>query len=187
MAGIFLTSGYVNNPESSYHSEFLFKDEHLAKSVLALLHSEDFDAKLITRKGSYVVYLTSGESICDLLTLLGAHTAVMHMQNVRVQKDLYNNVNRRLNFDAANINKASSAAFKQMQNVFLIERAGQYPLLSNELKDAAEVRMDNPGASLSELAELLPDVTKSGMNHRFRKLEKIARSIEEEQLIGKVD
>lgn len=178
LRGLFLTCGSVNNPEKAYHLEMVFLSEQMAQKVCRLLQDMQIDGKLIQRKKYYVVYLKDGSMIVDFLNIIGAPLALMQMENIRILKDVRNGVNRRVNCEAANINKTVSASRKQIEDILLIEKVMGVQKLPENLRKMAELRLEEPEASLQELGEMLnPPVTKSGVNHRLRKLSQIAADL----------
>ncbi|MGI6154213.1 MAG: DNA-binding protein WhiA [Christensenellaceae bacterium] len=180
LRGAFLGCGTVSDPKKNYHLEFVLRSERIADKVLQLLAFFKVSAKKVLRKQSFVVYLSEGDSIVSLLALIGAHTSILNFENVRILKEMRNNVNRAVNCETANINKTVNAALKQIENIRIIGRHMDMKYLSPALREAAELRISNPEATLQELCEL-SGTTKSGMNHRFRKLNQIAESFAHEK------
>ncbi len=175
LKGLFLTCGSVNDPNKAYHLELVFSNETYAKDVRAILVDMELEAKIIERKKYYVVYIKDGQQIVDFLNIIGAPLSLMDMENIRILKDVRNGVNRQVNCEAANIKKTVNAARKQIEDIELIERTIGLKSLPDGLMEMAELRLSEPDATLSELGEMLdPPVTKSGVNHRLRKISKIA-------------
>ena len=133
------------------------------------------DAKIVERKKHYVVYLKEGAQIVDMLNVMGAHVALMNLENVRILKEMRNSVNRKVNCETANISKTVNAAVRQVEDIQLIvEKQGMSSLPEN-LQEIARVRMENPDMPLKELGALLtPPIGKSGVNHRLRRIGEIA-------------
>lgn len=182
LRGAFLTSGSVNNPEKSYHFEISCEQEELAKDIQEIMRFFDLDGKIVLRKKNYVVYLKEGSMIVDALNVMEAHLSLMNMENVRVLKDVRNRTNRRVNCDLANINKTVTAARKQLEDIRYIEQKKGFRDLSEGLRQVAELRLQEPEISLKELGEMLqPTVSKSGVNHRLRKLSEIADALRNEE------
>lgn len=178
LRGIFLTSGSVNNPAKSYHFEIACENKSMALEVQALMQTFELDAKIVERKKYYVVYLKEGAMIADVLNVMEAHRALLDMENVRIWKDVRNQTNRKVNCDLANINKTLSAAQRQIEDIRYIEQKKGFGSLSPALQQVAELRLQEPEISLKELGELLdPPVSKSGVNHRLRKLSEIAEEL----------
>lgn len=180
--GAFLSSGSVSDPQKSYHFEIVCQTETQANQLVELLESFGIDAKIVWRKGTYVVYLKEGSGIVDTLNIMGAHVSLMELENIRILKDMRNNVNRQVNCETANINKTVSASVKQIEDIKLIEQTVGLNKLPLGLHEIAAARIDNPDISLKELGELLnPPIGKSGVNHRLRKLADIAKDIRDQQ------
>jgi DNA-binding protein WhiA len=178
LRGAFLGGGSISNPEKTYHMEFVANTIEQADELVKLIGSFDLHAKIIQRKNSYVVYLKEGEQIVDLLNIIGAHSALLDLENVRVYKEVRNNVNRLVNCETANLNKTVDAAFRQMEAIRFIQKKVGLRKLPPNLRDIAEVRINNPDITLKEIGEMLdPPIGKSGVNHRLRKIEKIAEEL----------
>lgn len=179
--GAFLTSGSVNNPEKAYHFEIVCFDKKSSDVVKNVINSFDIDSKVVIRKKYYVVYIKEGSMIVDILSVMEAHVSLMHMENVRILKEVRNSINRQVNCDYANINKTVNAAQKQLDDIKYIEQTKGFESLSDSLREMAELRLAEPEASLKELGEMLnPPVGKSGVNHRLRKLSSIANDMRDE-------
>ena len=178
--GAFLSAGSVSDPEKAYHLEFVVDQPSYGSNLMALINHFDMDAKMIPRKDQYVVYLKEGEQIVDLLNIMGAHVALMKMENVRILKDMRNNVNRKVNCETANLNKTIAASVKQQEDIELIWRTVGLESLPGPLEEIARARVAFPDASLKELGKQMhPPVGKSGVNHRLRKISEMAESIRE--------
>lgn len=180
LRGAFLGSGYASNPNQSYHMEIVVRGERLATELSELLSGYGIHAKCIYRKGSYVVYLKGSEGIADFFGLIGASASVLDYQNVRILKEIRNNTNRAVNCDSANLNKAVEAALRQARAIDVLEREVGLESLPPSLYEAAGLRRKFPEATLNELAELT-GVGKSGLYHRFSKIEALAKEIEIER------
>ena len=173
--GAFLLSGSMSNPKKSYHLEFVTEDIHKARQLQEVICAFSIEAKIIRRKRNYVVYIKEGSQIVDLLNVMEAHVALMKLENVRILKEMRNQVNRQVNCEAANINKTVTAASKQIDDIIYIRDNVGFGNLAEGLREIAKLRLDNPDASLKELGTmLLPPIGKSGVNHRLRKLSMIA-------------
>ncbi len=178
--GAFLSIGSVSMPEKGYHLEFVCPSEEKAKQLQEMIQSFDIEAKIILRKKYYVVYMKEGKAIVDLLNVMGAHKALMELENLRILKEVRNSVNRRVNCEAANINKTVNAATRQKEDILFLKEHYGLENLPKNLRQMAEVRMEYPEAPLKELGELLdPPVGKSGVNHRLRKLSEMADKLRE--------
>jgi cell division protein WhiA len=179
--GAFLGGGSISNPEKTYHLEFVTHNLEYAEQLSKVINSYSLSSKVIQRKGSYVVYIKEGEQIIDLLNIIGAHTSLLELENVRIMKEMRNNVNRLVNCETANLSKTVNAAVRQVESIRLIQNELGLQRLPKNLRDIAELRLSFPDESLKELGELLePPVGKSGVNHRLRKIEKIAEELRRE-------
>lgn len=175
LRGAFLGGGSVSDPEKAYHLEFVANTKEYGTSLCQLIQSFNLHSKLIERKKNYVVYIKEGEHIVDLLNLIGAHTALLNLENIRIYKDMRNNINRLVNCETANLSKTINASVRQIKKIEYIRDQIGFDKLPPSLKEIAEIRLNHPHASLRELGEMLdPPIGKSGVNHRLRKLEKIA-------------
>ena len=184
--GAFLASGSISDPEKGYHFEIVNQCEQKARHLQSIICSFDIDAKIVVRKKSYVVYVKEGAQIVDMLAIMEANVALMNLENIRILKEMRNSVNRKVNCETANINKTVNAAVKQIEDIRLIEKKMGFHNLSNGLSEIAELRLQYPEATLKELGRMLnPQVGKSGVNHRLRKLSEIADELRmnEEELL----
>ena len=173
--GAFLASGSISDPEKGYHFEIVCPDERKAGQLQELIRSFGIDAKVVVRKKSHVVYVKEGAQIVYILAVMEANMALMNLENIRILKEMRNTVNRKVNCEMANINKTVSAAVKQIEDIKLIEEKKGFQSLNDGLAEIAELRLQYPEATLKELGMMLnPQVGKSGVNHRLRKLSAIA-------------
>lgn len=178
--GAFLASGSISDPRKGYHFEIVCSQERKAQQLQDIIRSFQIDAKIVQRKKSYVVYAKEGDQIVDMLALMEANVALMNLENIRILKEMRNTVNRKVNCETANINKTVSAAVKQVEDIKLIARTTGFQNLNEGLAEIAELRLQYPEATLKELGIMLnPQVGKSGVNHRLRKLSKIADDLRE--------
>ncbi|MCM1179525.1 MAG: DNA-binding protein WhiA [Clostridium sp.] len=179
--GMFLAAGSVNDPKKAYHFEIVVRNLDMAQAVKELINSFQLEAKVVKRKKYYVVYLKEGSMIVDILNIMEAYVSLMDMENIRILKDMRNDINRRVNCEAANIKKTVSAARKQIEDIEYIEKTRGLKYLNASLRELAELRLEEPDANLAELGEMLnPPVSKSGVNHRLRKISSIADSLRED-------
>ncbi|MGL5677507.1 MAG: DNA-binding protein WhiA [Cellulosilyticaceae bacterium] len=182
LRGAFLGGGSVSDPEKGYHLEFVTQHEDHAKFLQEIMQSLEMDAKIVTRKAHYVVYLKEGSQIVDLLNVMGAHLALMELENIRIVKEVRNNVNRLVNCETANLKKTVSAAVRQVQDIEYIRDTQGLSSLPENLEQIARYRLEYSSATLKELGELLdPPVGKSGVNHRLKKLSEIANQMREQR------
>ncbi|MDR2649585.1 MAG: DNA-binding protein WhiA [Clostridiales bacterium] len=176
--GAFLSSGSLSDPEKAYHLEFVYADREKSAYLASIISSFGLKAKVIERKGHYIVYLKEGENIVDLLNIMGAHLSLMDLENLRIVKDMRNNVNRQVNCETANLTKTVRASVKQIEDINTIARIKGLGYLSDQLEEVAEIRLIYEAASLKELGAMLsPPVGKSGVNHRLRKISEIAENL----------
>ncbi|MEG6615117.1 DNA-binding protein WhiA [Peptococcaceae bacterium 1198_IL3148] len=178
LRGVFLGGGSISNPEGNYHLEIITNDAQHAEEICHVMKKTNLGAKISVRKNWYVVYLKESEQIVECLNNMGAHEALLEFENIRIYKDMRNQVNRLVNCETANLNKTVNAAVRQLENIKYIHNKIGFSKLSPALKETAELRLSNPDISLKELGELMnPPVGKSGVNHRMRKLEDIANKL----------
>ncbi len=180
--GAFLAAGSISDPSKTYHFEIVTAQKEKAEHLMNMMQSFDVDAKIILRKKNYVVYVKEGSQIVDLLNIMEAHIALMNLENVRILKEMRNSINRKVNCEAANINKTVVAATKQIEDILYIRDTIGLSELSEGLEEVARLRIEQPDASLKELGTLLnPTLGKSGVNHRLRRISKIADSLREQK------
>ncbi|MBE5966286.1 MAG: DNA-binding protein WhiA [Lachnospiraceae bacterium] len=178
--GAFLVSGSMSNPKKAYHLEIVIPDQSKAEQLQKIIQTFSIDAKIVTRKKSFVVYIKEGSQIVDLLNVMEAHVALMDLENVRILKEVRNQVNRQVNCEAANISKTVAASAKQIEDIVYIRDTIGFSELAEGLEEIARLRIQHPEASLKELGTMLtPSIGKSGVNHRLRKLSMIADHIRE--------
>lgn len=179
---MFLCTGFMNDPKKRYHLEFRCFSQPQADQLREVLGEQGIHAGLTLRKKYFVVYLKDSEDIVRLLQLMGASVSLMAMENVRIYKEVRNNVNRRVNCETANIGKTVESAARQLEDIRLLRDKGILQELPAQIREAAALREEYPGASLSELGELAdPPVGRSGMNHRMRKIASLAQKVQKMQ------
>ncbi len=177
LRGAFLAGGSVTSPRKSYHLELITGHYSVSREVEALLGEMGFRPGRLSRSGNYVLYFKHSEAIEDLLTLLGAHQAAMELMNAKVEKEVRNGVNRRLNCDEANLEKTVNAAQEQLAAIRRLRDTGRWESLSPKLREAAELREEYPELNFSQLGALAePPVTKSTLSYRMKKLLELAGS-----------
>lgn len=179
LRGAFVAAGSVNDPDShSYHLEILAHSTALALGIERLLASHGIESKMIERKKGVIVYLKEGDRIVEFLGLIGAGQALLHFEDVRIVKGMRNQVNRLINCETANLNKTITAAVRQLDNIRLIDERVGLEQLPQKLRMVAQLRLQYPDITLQELCDALPEqVSKSGLNHRLRKLDEIAERL----------
>ncbi len=176
--GAFLGGGSISDPGKTYHMEFVTNNEDFAESLKDLINELGFNCKVVSRKNNYVVYLKESEQISDLLSIIGAHSALLSLQNTKVVKAMRNNVNRIVNCETANLSKTVNAAVRQIENIRFIQDTVGINSLPDNLQEIASIRLEYEDMTLKELGEMLdPPISKSGVNHRLRKLEEIAEDM----------
>lgn len=179
LRGTFLGGGSLSNPEKMYHLEFITNDKLFREKLVALLNSFNLNSKTIERKEYHIIYIKEGEKIVDFLNIIEAHNALLELENIRIIKEMRNNINRIVNCETANIAKTTNASLRQIQKIKKIERTIGLQSLPENLRETAEIRLKNENLTLTELGNLHnPKVGKSGVNHRLRKIEKIADRLE---------
>jgi len=178
--GAFLACGSVTDPEKAYHLEFSVSYRNLCMDICRIVREIqdcDITIKMLSRQGSYIAYVKDSEQITDLLTYMGAVVASMSVMGTKAIKQIRNTANRRANSEIANLQKTASASAAQIKAIRKLKRTGDYNLLSDELKEVAQLRYDYPELTLRELGAMLdPPISRSGVNHR---LEKIIQKAEE--------
>lgn len=180
LRGVFLASGSINDPKTSrYHMEMLLDESREAVFVQKLLNIFDMNAKILNRGKGYMVYLKEAEKISDFIKILGTNKAVMYFEDVRIYHDQKNRTNRLNNCEQANVDKVISAATVQLAHIEIIKENMGVDLLDDKTKEALMYREKYPDASFKELSEIISletgkKITKSGLNHRFRKIKDLA-------------
>ena len=177
LRGAFLAGGSVTDPLKSYHLELATSHFYVGREVPALMREAGFEPKETVRKGNYITYFKQSEHIEDLLTSIGAPLSAMEMMTAKLERDLRGSVNRRVNCDAANLDKLVAASQAQVEAIRRLEEGGVLAAQPEKLREAARLRVENPELTLAQLAQLCdPPVTKSALNHRLRKLMELARA-----------
>ena len=180
--GAFIVSGSLSDPEKYYHLEFVNQDKAAISLLRETIAHFAINMGVTLRKGAHVLYVKDGESIALLLSIMGAHKSLMEFENVRIVKDVRNNINRKVNFETANLSKTVNAAVSQEADIKYILENGESGLFSRSLTDVAKLRMQYPTASLKEIGEMLsPQISKSAVNHRLRKISAIAEKLRGEK------
>ena len=178
LRGAFFAGGSLTDPLKRYHLELTTSHLQASRELEVLLRECGYPPKGLSRNGSFITYFKQSDQIEDFLTLIGGPVAAMHIMSAKLEKDLRNSVNRRLNCDSANLDKAVEAAQEQLEAIRRLREAGVLEELPDKLQLTAALRLENPELSLSELAEEFdPPVTKSCLNHRLRKLQDLAKAL----------
>jgi len=178
LRGAFCTAGSMSDPRGGYHLEFVTASVALAKHLKDILAAFEIDAKIMGRKKHHVIYIKDGAGIVHLLNIMGAHNALLRLESLRVEKEVRNLINRKVNCETANITKTITAAARQMEDIIYIKEQGALGSLSQTLLKTAKLRLLYPDLSYQDLGVLMePPLSKSGVNHRLRKLSAISADI----------
>ena len=181
LRGAFIARGSINNPEtSSYHLEIFNLDQDHNHMLCEIMNIYSLRAKELQRRNGYIVYMKEANKIADFLRLIGANKALFKFEDARIVRDMRNSVNRIVNCETANLNKTISASVRQVENIKFIEKTVGLDYLPERLQEIAKVRLEHPEVTLQELGKLIPsgELSKSGVNHRLKKIEEIARSLQ---------
>jgi len=174
--GMFLGSGSINNPENKYHLEIILSTLSNAQNIKNILDKFEIHMKILNRKNGYSLYLKDADEISKFLAFIGANSAVLKFEEIRVIRDMKNNINRKVNCETANIKKTVNAAVKQIEAIKKLQKARKFDKLPENLKEIAILRLENPDASLIELGKMLKKpLGKSGVNHRLKQIEELGK------------
>lgn len=166
--GNFMGAGSINNPNNKYHLEIIFEKDEYANLTLNLLEQYGINSKMLEK----TLYIKDGEEISNFLALIGGNSAVLKFEEIRVFREMKNNVNRLVNCETANLNKTISASVKQIETIKRLKKSGKFNNLPEDLKEIANLRLENPDATLEQLGNMLKNpIGKSSVSHRFKKLE----------------
>jgi len=186
LRGAFLAGGSVNNPEtSSYHLEISSLYKEHTESLCELMNLFDLNSKILERKKGFITYLKEAEKITDFLIIIGANNALLKFEDIRIVRDMRNSVNRLVNCETANLNKTIGAAIRQVENIKYIDRTIGLQVLPEKLREIAGLRVSYQDVTLKELGEMVSggNISKSGINHRLRKIDEIADKLRKGQSI----
>lgn len=173
--GMYLGSGSVNNPENKYHLEVTFSNESNMELAISILEKLGIKTKKMIMKNKYYLYIKEGEEISKILALIGANKAVMKFEEIRIKREMRGKVNRLVNCKTANLNKTINASVEQIAAINKLKENGKFNKLNENLKEIAELRIENPDMSLIDLGKLLKEpVGKSGVNYRLKKIIELA-------------
>lgn len=176
--GAFLGAGSITDPNKQYHLEILFQERSNAEYVLNICKNFGVYLKVLENKNKVQLYIKDGEEISKFLALLGANRGVLSFEDVRITKEIKNNVNRLVNCETANLNKIVNASVNQVNDIKLIQKLNKFEELPEDLKEIAILRLENPDMSLKALGELLENpIGKSGVNHRLQKIHDFAEEL----------
>ncbi len=176
LRGTFLGCGTINDPNKSYSLEFVFNSYFAAEPAENVLERLGITVRYNERKDDHVLYMRDSESIVSVLSFIGGVKSLLAIENIKIYKEINNDINRAYNFDSANINRAIVSASEQIDAIEKIKSNGIYDSLPRSVREAAEVRLENPEASLGDIAAIL-EISKSAVNHRMRKLREVADSL----------
>lgn len=180
--GVFMGAGSLNNPEKEYHLSILISNEEHVNLLKEFINKYNIDFKSLNNNKTFCLYIKDGEQISRFLALVGANSAMLKFEEIRVMRETRNKVNRLVNCETANLNKTISAAVMQIEDIKYIKEKGEFNKMPENLKKIANLRLENPDASLTELAEKLDEkISKSGVNHRLKKISEIAQEIRKEE------
>lgn len=175
LRGAFLSCGSISDPTRNYHLEFVVPFYKLSHDLFKLISDAGINAKIVVRKGSYVIYIKDSESIEELLTLMGAQKATLRIMYIKIQKDMRNKINRKVNFECANIERSIKAGLEQKEAIELIKKRQGLDTLPPAYKELAVLRLENPDMSLKQLGESLSTpLSRSGVKHRLDRLIEIS-------------
>ena len=178
LRGAFFAGGSITDPQKRYHLELTTSHLQVSREIESLLVECGYPPKSLSRNGSSITYFKQSDQIEDFLTMIGAPVAAMNIMSAKLEKDLRNSVNRRLNCDSANLDKAVEAAQEQLEAIRRLQACDLLEQLPDKLQETAALRLEYPELSLSELAEEFdPPISKSCLNHRLRKLMELARKL----------
>ena len=178
LRGAYLASGSMTDPDLSYHLEIITEYKSKGRDLVRIMNFFDLKPGLMEKKNGYIVYIKGSEEISTFLNVIGAHKALLDFENVRVLKGMRNKINRLVNCETANLQKTVVASLRQVENIDIIDKAIGISNLPPDLKEIAIKRVNYPEKTLKELGEeLSPPLGKSGVNHRIRKLERMAKKI----------
>lgn len=183
LRGLFLSVGSISDPKTArYHLEFLVDKEEYADFIITLLNQFGLNSKKIKRDIKYMVYIKEAEKISDFLRIVKAMNAVLYFENIRIYRDQKNMTNRLNNCEQANVDKVIETSSKQIRDIEFLKEMGSFDLLDDKIKEMVEYRIKYPETSLIELSEIITmetghSITKSGLHHRFKKLEEMAKKI----------
>lgn len=176
--GLFMGAGSINNPENKYHLEIILANSEDLEIVKKILYELGINIKTLKTENKTSLYLKEGEEISKFLALIGANKAVMKFEDIRIQREMRGKVNRLVNCEAANLNKTINASIEQIGAIQKLKQTGKFNQLEDNLKEIANLRLENPEMSLIELGKLLKNpIGKSGVNYRLKKIVELANEI----------
>ena len=178
--GAFLGAGSITDPNKQYHLEIFFQEKNNAEYILNICKTFGVYLKILEYNNKFQLYIKDGEEISKFLALLGTNRGVLSFEDVRITKEIKNNVNRLVNCETANLNKIVNASVNQVNDIKLIQKLNKFEELPEDLKEIALIRLENPDMSLKALGELLEKtIGKSGVNHRLQRIHEFAEDLRE--------
>ncbi|MBP3800615.1 MAG: DNA-binding protein WhiA [Clostridia bacterium] len=176
--GVFLGAGSINNPENKYHLELKFGSKENSEKVKEILKEFYINFKSLNRQDKHALYIKEGEEISNFLALIGANSSVLKFEDIRVQREMRGKVNRLVNCESANLTKTLNASIEQIDAIKKLQKNKKFNMLDENLKEIANLRLENPDLPLSELGKKLRNpVGKSGVNYRLKKIIEIANDV----------
>lgn len=176
--GIFLGAGAISNPEKSNQLSIGISTEENAQIILKKLEEHDIKLKIIKKSDNYHIYTKDGEEISKILAFIGANKAVLEFENIRIEREMRNKINRIVNCEGANLNKTMNASIEQIEAINKLKKSNKFEQLDSNLKDIAEIRLKNPNANLTQIAQMMKEpIGKSGVNYRLKKIVDLAKNI----------
>lgn len=175
--GCFMGGGSLSDPNKAYHFEIIMRSEKAAELLNGILNDFEVKTKVIQRKDNFIVYAKDSESIASVLLVMGASNSLMELENIRIRKQVRNDINRAVNIEAFNLGKTGLAADNQIRDIRMIASTIGLTSLEPHLLEVVRLRMENPESSLQELSDISGSLTKSCINHRFRRIREIAKDL----------
>jgi len=176
MRGMFLGAGAINNPEKTNQLSIGINTEELANLIIASLEENGIKFKTIKKRDNYHIYTKDGEEISKILAFIGASKAVLQFENIRIEREMRNKINRIVNCEEANLNKTINASIEQIEAINKLKKSNKFEQLDNNLKEIAKIRLKNPNANLTQIGEML-NIGKSAVNYRLKKIVELAKNI----------
>lgn len=176
--GMFLGAGAISNPEKSNQLSIGTNTVKIAQIILENLEENNIKFKIIKKSENYHIYTKDGEEISKVLAFIGANKAVLEFENIRIEREMRNKINRIVNCEGANLNKTMNASIEQIEAINKIKRSKKFEQLDKNLKEIAEIRLKNPNANLTQIAQMIKEpIGKSGVNYRLKKIVDLAKNI----------
>lgn len=174
----FLQYGSFSDPNKEYHLEFTLKTKKKAEEISQILLRNGIKAKTIQRREKQIVYLKEGEDISNCLAFMGASSSMLRFEEVRVMREMRNHINRKVNCETANLTKTVNASYEQVKAIELVKKTKHWKELEEGVKEIAQLRLEYPELSIEALGKKLnPPISKSGANHRLKKIVEIAKEV----------